>query len=608
MTTYHFKNQITHHDIIVADKVNFFADYFEFTLINYGRPNFVNLENHKSLLEKIKFQLDNYSIHSQQYIKHYFKNNYLTKKDWLIKEYYSEEWQKINTIKQDVLTDFSNSTKRDELNKEITKFLKKLDETLFENALNNIISAILCKHPLHKHNHIAIFQYHTPIILCEFIFSGFPKKDLQKLFDKILSKEVELSNNKVRTDAPLPQSLLELKQNPENKSEIFYNAASDYLKNRTLKQQFEGIYYLFKNSLKDKTYLFRLANVNAFRPVSLNYNGVIFSNQFRKKYVTRGSTRKEYREFFNGKGKLFAQVTIKENNDDVGKTNATLKINNALNYLNTILEKEARIELDDFIIKDDDNNVRHTSWTKIIHPEDAVKFDEYNAYQILNKKGNSLTEKYLKLDPIYFQALNSDLKEIKIVTYWRFMEAFFEAEDFKSEAIKKTVSKILSQNSISDFALNYFNLACQVLNTAYFRPIKSVHDKSGINHFLNITDEELRTLLHPKLISNINFKRLKEVINQPYIAKQMEWFLSTSKEEKIKVAHNFYINVLTETYEQRNFIEHSGIHNEKSIDKILLTLPKLVKDFRRLIITELKKDKHKSFGEIITSLSVDSKN
>ncbi len=541
MTIYHFKHQITHPDKNVSDKVNFFADIFDFTLINYGRPKFQELENHKSLLEKIKFQLDNFSQHSQQYIKHYFKNGYLTKKDLLINEYYSDDWKKINVLKQNVFSDFTNSVKRNELKSEIESVIKKLDASLFENALNNLISAILCKHPLNKHNHINIFQYYTPIIVSEFIFAGFPKKDLQKLFDKILAKDVEFVNNKVRTDAPLPQSLLEIKNNPQNEPDVFYNAVNDFLKNRSLKQQFEGIYNLFKNSLKDKTYLFRLSNVNSFKPISLNYDGVIFSNQFRKKYVKRGNTRKEYREFFNGKGKLFAQVTIKENNDEVGKTNAILKISNALNYLNVTLEKEANIEVDDFIIKDDDNNVRHTGFTKIIHPEDTKKFDEHNAYEILNRDNDYLIERFLKLDSIYFQALNSDLKEIKVVNYWRYIESFFEAENYNSEAIKKTVSKILSQNVISTFAINHFNLAGQVLNTAYFRPIKSIHDKSGRNAFLNITDDELRNLLQPKLIDNINFKRLKEVISHPYITKEMEWFVATSNEEKTKLAYNFFL-------------------------------------------------------------------
>lgn len=164
--------------------------------------------------------------------------------------------------------------------------------------------------------------------------------------------------------------------------------------------------------------------------------------------------------------------------------------------------------------------------------------------------------------------------------------------------------QILSRNVISTLAINHFNLACQVLNTAYFSQIKSIHDKSGSNGILNITDDELRNLLQPKTIENINFIRLKEVISHPYITKEMEWFVTTTNDQKTELAYNFYFNLLTETYEQRNFSEHSGIYNMKSIEKILLSLPNLAKDFRQLIIIKLKKDQFKNFSEIIDLLKV----
>ncbi|MCX6262210.1 MAG: hypothetical protein NTY95_15500, partial [Bacteroidia bacterium] len=96
---YHFSNQIINKEQIVADKVNYFADVFDYFLSNMGKPTFPNLENHKSLLEKIRFQLDNFSNHSTKYINSYFKNKYLTSKDPLISEFYKNEWQRINLLK-----------------------------------------------------------------------------------------------------------------------------------------------------------------------------------------------------------------------------------------------------------------------------------------------------------------------------------------------------------------------------------------------------------------------------------------------------------------------------------------------------------------------------
>jgi len=141
-----------------------------------------------------------------------------------------------------------------------------------------------------------------------------------------------------------------------------------------------------------------------------------------------------------------------------------------------------------------------------------------------------------------------------------------------------------------------------VLITAYN---KTRIDGGGINHFLNITNNELMALLQIEKIANINFKRLSEVIHHPYISKQIEWFLNTSKESKIDLTCKFYLNILIETYEQRNLVEHAGIHNGKAVEKILLILPQLVSKFRSLIIDELKKNRHNSFKELIEKLQSD---
>ena len=86
---------------------------------------------------------------------------------------------------------------------------------------------------------------------------------------------------------------------------------------------------------------------------------------------------------------------------------------------------------------------------------------------------------------------------------------------------------------------------------------------------------------------------------------KLEWFLNTSDEEKINLSYNFYFNVLTETYEQRNFIEHAGIHNGKAVEKVLLILPQVVSKLCSLIIEELIDGKYNNFKELIEKLKSD---
>jgi hypothetical protein len=601
---YHFKHQITHTDPSIANKVNFFADCFDYILKNYGKPTFPELENHKSVLRKIKFQLDNFSNYAPKYINHYFRNSYLTKKDPIIEQYYLKDWAGINSLKIKAANYDDNST-REELNFKLTAFINKLDQSLFENALSNVIRAITCEHPLEKHNHVNIFQYFTPIILSEFIFAGFSREELRKLFDRILSKDLEIDSRGLRTEAPLPKKLLNLKLRVKSEPQKFIDAVNHYLLNRTLKQQFEGIYHLYKNSAENKTYVFQLSNITANDPISLSYNNVLISNQLKKQYVKRGKTGSRYREFFNGKSKLFAEVTVKESDNDTGKINAISKINNALNFFNATLGQEATVKIEDYIIRGTEIDARSNDFKPPLKAELAKRFNESNPYLVLSrKKKTDLAGKFLSIDSIYFQALSEKRSELKLVHYWRFIESFFQENDYNAASIQDVTSLILSKNQNGILERLYFDLATVILDTAYWRSIRPITDKSKINKFLNIHDSEFNTLLHPGQTKNINFRRLIEVLNHPYITQRYSWLTNSSEETKEKELEHFYNNILKEAYEQRNFIEHCGIHLNHSVEKVLLTLPDIARALRWLIIMELKNNNnYKSFTEIIHKLA-----
>jgi hypothetical protein len=599
---YHFKHQITHADPSIANKVNFFADCFDYILKNYGKPTFPELENHKSVLRKIKFQLDNFSNFAPKYINYYFRNSYLTKKDPIIEQYYLKDWVSINSLKIKA-ANFDDSRTREELNFKLTAFINKLDQSLFENALSNVIRAITCEHPLEKH--VNIFQYFTPIILSEFIFAGFSREELRKLFDRILSKDLEIDSHGVRTEAPLPKKLLNLKLRVKSEPQKFIDAVNHYLLNRTLKQQFEGIYHLYKNSAENKTYVFQLSNITANDPISLSYNNVLISNQLKKQYVKRGKTGSRYREFFNGKSKLFAEVTVKESDNDTGKINAISKINNALNFFNATLGQEAKVKTEGYIIRGTEIDARSNDFKPPLKADLAKRFNESNPYLILSRKQKTdLAGKFLSIDSIYFQALSEKRSELKLVHYWRFIESFFQKNDYNAASIQDVTSLILSKNQNGILERLYFDLATVILDTAYWRSIRVITDKSKINKFLNIRDSEFNKLRHPRLIKNINFKRLLEILNHPYIIQKYSWLTSSSEEIKEKELEDFYKNILKEAYEQRNFIEHCGTHLNHSVEKVLLTLPDIARSLRKLIIMELKNNKdYKSFSEIINKLA-----
>jgi hypothetical protein len=409
---YHFINQITNPEQIVADKVNYFADLFDYYLTNIGRPSFPTLENHRSLLEKISFQLNNYSTHSTKYINLYFRNSYLTLKDPIINEFYTNAWQVINSLKVKGV-----QNERNKITFEIKKLIKKLDKTLFFNSLTKIIECIVSYDKLENSNIKTKLEYYTPIIISEFIFAGFPIKDLEKLFDKILSTKVEIQNNKIKTEIPLPSSLAKYRYKADVPPEVFYIKINRYLKKRTLQQQFNGIYHFYQNSLKEKTFIFYLNNARALQPIDLWIGNVRFSNQITSENINKRGIKKEYRDFFKWKDKIYVQTTVIENNNIIAKENAVREINNAVNYFNACLKKRAYLFLDDFIIKDLDQNFRHTSTLIPLHQEDLEKLSDDNVYEVLKNHKNDLVKKYLELDKIYMYANVSDYKENKITNF-----------------------------------------------------------------------------------------------------------------------------------------------------------------------------------------------
>jgi hypothetical protein len=123
------------------------------------------------------------------------------------------------------------------------------------------------------------------------------------------------------------------------------------LENRTLAQQFEGIYFLFKHSQREKTYLFRLDNVNATKPINLEYNDVLISNTLKKEYVKRGTTRKHYSDFFKGNKTIYIQAKTLGNDNEEALEKAKRKALEALDYFNSILEKKAQLDHNQYIIQ-----------------------------------------------------------------------------------------------------------------------------------------------------------------------------------------------------------------------------------------------------------------
>lgn len=583
---YHFKNRITHPDKLVANKANYFADCFDFVCANIGRLNSFQLENHKSLVQKIEFQLTHFTSHSPKYLNHYFANKYLSQKDGMIKEHYLVEWKEITRLRL-ASKNFSIEDKRNTLHQKIKTLSAELEDTLFKNTLDGIILAIQCRHPLNKHNHVFIFDYLTPILVCEFAFSGFHLPELNSLFKLIFERDISIEQNRVITKAPLPSALLHLKSEPEK----FFSAAKDYLDKRTLKQQFEGIYHLFKNSLGEKTLIFPLNNAQTYIPIKLEYEGAKIVNRLSKVYV-KNRNNKAYYSFFTKKKKLFIETIVIAGDEVTALRHAIRKSNAALNFVNSQLKLNISLDTTDYVYCEDGVCTRKRKFPDIIRNSTKKSF-RINDVKNYLKKESALKNRIVSADKIYHQAIAAFSDEDKLVHLWRYLESFFDHDDYKAADIIDKVSKILSRFSNHNFAFNSFNYIVQVI----------YNSGAGIeSERFGVSREELWNLLHPDYYVNADFKRCAEIIKHPFVTKQIRLQLDNSAEVKAEIASKFYSNLLFETYEQRNLLEHSATFHDRSVQKIILSLPDAVKQFRNIMIESVRATKHRNFNEVIDRL------
>jgi hypothetical protein len=598
---YHFANNIGHPEKIVEDKVNYFADRFQFTLINLCRPGFDELESHKSLLEKIRTQIDHNDFGlSKKFIEHYMRNALLEKNNFIVKNFYEEEFREMRKFWRE----YDNSSNEKSLDnksfaEKIEQLIFHLDQSLFENCLNSVINAFLCKHPLNGHDHIKIIDSCVPVLVSELKFSGLSDGELDRLFRVIFAKEIRLNGKRVNTEAPLPPDLSELKRNPNSNPDEVHDAIQAYLNDMGIRNQFWGLYHIYKNSNLDRTFLFKIKEMKSSEKIELNYDGVLFSNQLKNEYVTSKSIRKEYCDFFE-KGIVMAQTTVTTNSFQTGKQKAIQKIQEALFYFNAIFKEDARVEVGDYIIRDLDRNNRFTSFPKMIDTRGIEKFEDGSLFKFFGEQRNELINRVIELDKIYFKAVYSPLPEEQIVLFWTYLDSFFSTNE-KDQTKIKNISAIAKTEWIFDIQMDHYKMVFKVLYNMRLNSM-TVPEVGRGNEEQKLTKAELNKYLNIRKLDDFPFEELKSKLNHPYLFEHLSWFNESTYEKKITRASEHFGKMLFEAYEQRNLLVHGGTHNEKAVAKVLIILPDIVSCFRRRVLDVLKKRDFITLSQALESL------
>lgn len=564
---------ITNPKPLVEEKVNFFSDYFHYYLDNIGVTSDFRLENPLSLVEKILYQLEN-NISNPKCVSYI---SFRVEDTFFEEEEYLKNFQSFSLLKAE-FESYKNQPDKKKYNwvkgnsrflNTLKKFKSELEERMFKKSLESIISYLICEHP--TEHHIKDIEFHTKIIATEFLFAGRSKEDLRKMFNQILSREI--------SKFPFPKSIRTQKEK------------RDFIKKRTIEQQFEGFYNLLLKDISKRIYLFKVQGIEALSDFSFKYNMAHFYSKDSRRYQFLKPLLNEHLDdiFFSQNDTLIAEVSIEYFSSTIGKLQALEKINQAVRYLEVVLRKDLRVQTNTFLIthKFKDYQRFFTNENRPIK-DLTTKLSDLNDNPFYIFKGKKIlgSEHVKKQEHLFIKAVQTGA----IGDYWHYVEVLLSIIDDEKH-VQKIVSSIVLLG-LQKFSDNFH------FDSLFY----SLHLFNTPSEKLGISLEE-----HKQILTALQKRKLDRHIAQidyPFIKKMIS-NISNSRYD-FKNEKKYYEGILKEAYEVRNFFIHKGIQNEKSLIKLEESLKFLIMRFRQVLFLELRRNRNMKFDELINALVMKS--
>lgn len=579
-----FKSRLTNPNPIIQEKARYFADCFDFILSQLGSFDFPDLENHRSLLEKIRFLLLNFLPTSRKYIEHYSLNKMLAPTDRILKKHYPKAIKIGKLIRAGK---YSDSSERQSLLIDLDLIIYDMKVNLLEYAVEDLQTVLHCPEHLESHEHIQIIEQATTMIVSELIFKGHPKKDLGTLIENLLSNEVKLIQNQVYTKFPLP---LTINQNSGKLSSNLQQEITNFMENRTLRQQFDGITNFYQTTHENKI-LFKILNTKSKKRIDKSYDNVRLTNQIQP-YLTT-DINKTYRAFFSVPDQLFIEVSLPVVSANSASQLAREMIGRTIAKFDDFFNIRLLIDYSAMVYRIEGiYSIRFTFDTDWIRENRPIKTRLENKMLKLN---NQASNRFLHLEHIYAEAKTGILADLKLSNYWRYFESCFSGLGMNAEQIKNSAALILSNYRITHLWFPYCQLASEVLweNRDH---ISEPHVQLSYRELVDFLD--LNQL-------NINWVlQANTYTRHPFLTKRFNRFSKKPIAKVKQELYAYYQGILLEAYEQRNSIQHSGQFQQMALDKLLMSFPELVSDLRELFQSQILKGKLITYQEIIAELEI----
>jgi len=581
--------QITHENEIIDLKAKVVYDYLHSFLSENEYLSLQNqpLDNHISVLQKIDFRLSNTNLEpsSEIVIKRWMdkdlfnlETDFISRKGKLraiFKELKGKLVQKnidlplIKSSVQEAVIDLNGSYDFDN-----TKYL--------ELCVDNLISYLSCGCECSKHKKEII--YFTKLIAAEFLRLGYSVRELtgvNGIFNRLLSKEIIINEKKpknLHSRFPLSPDI------ERQRGEKHYRKiVEDFLKNRTLKEQFKGIENYVKKDLLEYIFIVRVKNSLGFEGLNISYKNIkiVSSEHIIEMGEELGEEQKErLRNFIKPNSCIYFKIPIKHKSFDSAVHLAFKEAENTLSYLS--YPKPLRGEIDKSDIITFYNNNLGWKWKR-----ESLVVSNDRKYDLNNLELNvKLKYELTRLDNLYFRAFTSRLLEDKILNAWRYLEVLGEYRGYykDSDRIKNLPFILLfSERSYNELYLG--NLISNLI----------INNREIVNC----------RIPYPKLDAV-----LKDQINCIEILKKNSNYYFTN--ELISVFENMKLNYkekyvcykesLELLYEQRNFVVHQSNICFLSANQSLNFFQIIPRRIRHSVIADIKKNSRNELDESLKYL------
>jgi hypothetical protein len=570
---------ISHPNKLIEEKINFFIDWFHYTVDNIGSCQEFELENPLSLLDKVLYQIDHGKADNRAtYITNYLTHSYFNKDEYLTS---FDTYQELKPL---LLQYLGLSAKQKEkfvhkpdLKVKLLATQKQLHKDMFKSSLNVIVGNCTCDHPLEGHK--KEIQFHTQILVSEYLFCDRSRRELKQVFRKVMSTKIE--------EFPFSASIKTKRQKLLHISKA------------NIGLHFEGLLNLLHTPPIAEYFVFKVYGTEFEPEVCFKYDKVTFYSKDHKKFdfIKAELVKRRHEDPISNDKQSFILASVpvygfSPDNSSVAAVRGRKLLETELRYISWKLNKNLLVDSTENYLIINKKNQKVFGWYfssegyfKKFGKEIIAELND-TPFHHLGKVISPAKDHLLEYEYLYINAM----KYRSIPDLWHYLETLLEVKKGDVKHIQDWVSSIILHNEV-----------VMLRNRIFGTLINTIHPFSIDLKMLGLTFDDFKPIL--KSAKQKKISKLMKGIRYPFI---QELFardrktLSLSEYAEIK---KHYQSILLEAYEQRNFYVHQAHVNKKALIKLENSIFYLVRRFRWVLFSEIKGSPGLTFPELIEKVS-----